>query len=315
MSTDGKALEELVSHIEKQMLPDGFTVKSNVREYTEDGTQLAEFDIVVSGKLGSTAISWLIECRDRPGSGPAPGSWIEQLAHRRQRFGFSRVTAVSTSGFSANAFDCAKSAHIELREVANLSPEGFRDWLFIESVTVLRFIFDLKHVTFVPSPEMSEQLRETLKTALSSVDGNLAFLRSAITGSKVRPADAFTHLASSVDSLKQGLTPQSPPRPVHLKACWPNDDYFVIDTQHGEVRIAEAYFDGEVRADVAHAPITTSREYRNVQTGETIAQVVSFDGEALPIGIELRYVPYKGIFVVAKGKETGQKPSPDSISE
>jgi hypothetical protein len=79
VSNDGKQLENLVALIEKLLLPKGFEVKPNTRVYNEDGVQIAEFDIEIRGKLGSTEIAWLIECRDRPGQGPAPGGWIEQL--------------------------------------------------------------------------------------------------------------------------------------------------------------------------------------------------------------------------------------------
>ena len=78
-------------------MPEGIRVTTNDKIYNDEGIQIAEFDIEVRGKLGSMDFSWLIECRDRPSSGPAPGSWIEQLLGRRTRFGFNKVTAVSTT--------------------------------------------------------------------------------------------------------------------------------------------------------------------------------------------------------------------------
>jgi hypothetical protein len=94
MSKDGKFLENLVRQIEELLLPNGFSVKANSRVFNDEGIQIAEFDIEIRGRLGSADISWLIECRDRPAGGPAPGSWIEQLVGRRDRFGFNKVTAV-----------------------------------------------------------------------------------------------------------------------------------------------------------------------------------------------------------------------------
>ena len=72
MIKDGKSLEALVRQIEELLLPTGFKVTSNERIYNDEGIQIAEFDVEVRGKLGTTDIAWLIECRDRPGSGPAP---------------------------------------------------------------------------------------------------------------------------------------------------------------------------------------------------------------------------------------------------
>ena len=107
MSGEGQHLENLVRQVEELLLPKGFSVAGNSRVYNDENVQIAEFDIEVRGRLGSTYISWLIECRDRPGSGPAPGSWIEQLVGRRDRFRFSKVTAVSTTGFALGAEEYA----------------------------------------------------------------------------------------------------------------------------------------------------------------------------------------------------------------
>src|ERR671918_3202396 len=100
MTNTGKSLEKLVKQIEELLLPKGFYIRSNERVYNDEGIQIAEFDIEITGMLGSTPIKWLIECRDRPAQGPAPGSWIEQLVGRRARFRIDKVTAVSTTGFS-----------------------------------------------------------------------------------------------------------------------------------------------------------------------------------------------------------------------
>ena len=125
---DGKYLEALVAFVEEQMLPEGFEVKTNQKIYNDDGVQIAEFDVEIRGRLGTTEIVWLIECRDRPRSGAAPGSWIEQLVGRRSRFGFNKVTAVSTTGFTDGARAFAKQQGIEARVVESLTPEAF-DWL------------------------------------------------------------------------------------------------------------------------------------------------------------------------------------------
>ena len=72
--------------------------------------------------------------QDGPTEGPAPASWIEQLKGRRSRFGFNKVTAVSTTGFSKAARDFAKREGIETREVKALTPEHFTDWLVMHTI-------------------------------------------------------------------------------------------------------------------------------------------------------------------------------------
>jgi Restriction endonuclease len=117
----GKELEQLVRDIERSLLPSGFEVSLNKSEFNTEGNQLAEFDIVISGRLGSSPVKWLIECRDRPSQGPAPGSWVEQLVARKARFNFDKVIAVSTTGFAAGISDYAESHGISLRTVQKMA--------------------------------------------------------------------------------------------------------------------------------------------------------------------------------------------------
>lgn len=119
MARDGKSLEELVAFVEQLHLPTGFTIKPRERVVV-DCVQIAELDILIEGPVGSTSFEWLIECRDRPSEGAQGGDWIEQLVGRRDRFRLDKVTAVSTTGFSAPAREYAKEKGIELREVRSL---------------------------------------------------------------------------------------------------------------------------------------------------------------------------------------------------
>ncbi len=116
----GKDLEQLVKAIEGHLLGNKFSVTVRERKFDDTGKQIAEFDIVVKGFLGSIEINWLFECRDRPSAGPAPAEWIEQLVGRRDRFNFDKVIAVSTTGFSQPAIDYAREKGILLRSVNSI---------------------------------------------------------------------------------------------------------------------------------------------------------------------------------------------------
>lgn len=126
MATDGKWLERLVASIEERALPAGFSVKVNDKIYNEQGVQMAEFDVQVTGRLGTQEVKLLIECRDR--KGPADANWIYSLKGRKDIHGFQKVTAVSTSGFTVPAIEYAKHADIELREVLTLTNDDI-NWL------------------------------------------------------------------------------------------------------------------------------------------------------------------------------------------
>jgi hypothetical protein len=124
MRNSGRQLEQLVKDIEQHLLPERFNVELNDRVFNEDGIQIAEFDIVITGRLGSSSVKWLIECRDRPSDGPAPGAWVEQLLGRKVRFNFDQVIAVSTTGFAEGAKEFADRAGIILRTVKKVDDIG-----------------------------------------------------------------------------------------------------------------------------------------------------------------------------------------------
>jgi hypothetical protein len=121
-AADGSELEQAVAEIERALLPEGFAVdqRTHVAD-SETGEIIAELDIMIKGPLGSSTVEWLVECRDRKSTGPAPASWIEQLKGRRDRFNLQRVFAVSTTGFSNPARALAKQFGIELRTVREIS--------------------------------------------------------------------------------------------------------------------------------------------------------------------------------------------------
>jgi len=188
MTSDGRQLEALVAFVEKTLLPQGFAVSTNERVFNDDGVQIAEFDVEIRGRVGSRNIAWLIECRDRPADGPAPGSWIEQLVGRRVRFGFNKITAVSTTGFPHGATEFAQAQGIELREVEALRPEAFTDWLAIGHFQHLEKLTTLQHASILVRPDEADDRKHALLDLISKTSADAAFLRSTKTGEYVAPA-------------------------------------------------------------------------------------------------------------------------------
>ncbi len=143
MTNTGKWLEQLVSSLERDYLPEGFDVETRNKIFNDDGVQIAEFDIIITGEVGSTPVKLLIECRDRPSEGPAPGSWIEQLHGRYVRFDFDKVVAVSTTGFSPGARQFVENRNIrillrEIRQLDEITEDEVMDWLILkEFINVL----------------------------------------------------------------------------------------------------------------------------------------------------------------------------------
>ena len=273
--TDGKQLEALVAFVEERMLPEGFSVNANERIYNDDGIQIAEFDVEIRGRLGTTDIAWLIECRDRPGSGPAPGSWIEQLVGRRSRFGFNKVTAVSTTGFAEGAREFATQRGIELRVVEALTPDAF-SWLGLSHMSFVEQRANLQSARLLVNESTTEESRAALERVVVAASGNDRILRSTASGNTHTMAEAFLG-AVEQQNLFDGIEPAAPERSVTLHVQYTNDhDHFVVVTEAGEVRIEVIVFHGTLSAVETLVPVNVATKYRNLETGETISQVATF---------------------------------------
>ena len=281
MKSDGKQLESLVAFVEENLVPDGFSVIKNERVYNDEGIQIAEFDIEIRGKVGSTDIAWLIECRDRPASGPAPGSWIEQLVGRRTRFGFNKVTAVSTTGFATGAAEFALAQGVEIREVKSLDPEEFSDWLYIRHIVQHERLTNLEHARMMIDDSEGEEQKNALENFLKNVDGNEKFLKSSSTGEFTSPALAFSGAASGTPGVFDDLEVNGDARPVRLKANYPDDDHFIIETEAGNIDIKSIIFTGSASLKCTEIPLFATSEYRKADTGEIVSQVATFEPQSI----------------------------------
>jgi hypothetical protein len=270
-------LEILVQQIEKYLLPQGFEVRLNRREIGSDGKPVAEFDIEITGKLGSGSINCLIECRDRPSDGPAPGSWIEQLVGRRDRFNFNRVTAVSTTGFSEGAAKFAREKGIELRSVNAIRPEDVTEWLALKHLTQVVRQSKLEHIEIFLSDSIDPALQGAVDGWKKLNQGKNPIFRSTETGQPSTAAQAFLGALSNAQQLFEQVEPNGSSKKVHLRVQYPNDaSHFVIDTDAGPVRIQEIVFHGELSVFREEIPVKSVTEYREYEHPDAIAQVAAF---------------------------------------
>lgn len=272
---DGKRLEALVAFVERTLLPEGFTVKANECVYNDEGIQIAEFDIEIRGRVGTTDIAWLIECRDRPQSGSAPGSWIEQLVGRHRRFGFNKVTAVSTTGFAAGAVEFAEREGIELREVKSLELDAFEDWLKIRTISQVERIASLLHAGFEAGAGQPK-----LATFLANHLGDLPFLANPKTNEVFSAAEAFVAAVQNTN-LFDGLQSGGPARKVLLDVLYPDGDRLVVETREGPVTIAKIMFRGELSIRETQIPLVGTAVYKQATTEEHISEVATFAPQTL----------------------------------
>lgn len=280
---DGKQLESVVTYIESLRLPPDWTIKANVRTYSA-GKPSSELDIVVEGGTDTKDFKWLIECRDRPSEGAAGVSWIEQLIGRRLRFNFSKVTAVSTTGFSAAALEEAERFGIDTRQVKELSPSEFEGWPDLVGMPHRTEHRCLQRVGFgfeslPPSLDMA-----VLNELLSGAPANLT-LTNLNTGEVITPCDVFAKVLSKQPELLTHLRPNGPAIPVQFNVTL-NEPY-VLSTPEGQLKVAMLRCAGSVILTEERMPLVFSGEYSQISTGETISRLRMFEPLAV-LGLSLQ---------------------------
>jgi hypothetical protein len=278
---DGKALEGLVAFVEKLSLPEGFIVELNKRIRGENDGVEVEFDVVISGSIGSAKMIWLIECRDRPSGGAAPVSWIEQLIGRRDRFQINKITAVSTRPFSKPARALAAAKGIDLRQVKSLSADEFRDWLTMPSYQHTTRVTDLKHASFLVPDDMPEAIGYAAGKRIVESPKE-PFLTSTSNGNKVSSNDAFLGVVE-LHNLFEGLAPNGPSKSVNLNVQYTNpSDRFVIHTELGPAPVESIQFQGELFIRETRVPLKSVFEYHDIDSNLPISQTATYESQ--PIG-------------------------------
>lgn len=297
MSNTGKQLEGLIEQIEKSLLPDNFSVKTNEKILNDEGVQIAEFDIEIEGRLGTTDIKWLIECRDRPSAGSAPGSWIEQLVGRRDRFGFNKVTAVSTTGFAEGAVDYARESGIELRTIKEITFEEISDWFSITHMTLFKQHSELSNAILIVNPDESEEKKIALDSKVKESNADTPILTSSSTGKTVSAANAFLALTSQHPEYFKGIKPNEDSRKARIKADYPNDNnHFFIETEKGNVRISKIIFEASLYIKTEKIPIEKIIRYARDEKGDEIASIIGFkfNIEKQELGLEFHKLAETG---------------------
>lgn len=288
--------------VEETLLPRGFRVSVNKKLYDDNGAQLAEFDIQVEGRLGSTEVRWLIECRDRPSDGPQGGDWIQQLAGRRGLFGFNKITAVSTSGFTHSARFAAEGLQVELREVTEQEPDLF-GWLKVQPMRVTNPHIHVRGFTLVVPRDTEPDMKAALEGLMGTRDNNETLFRATANGELMTCGEAFARALAFAPELIDGLTVDAPARPIQLAVEYTNEEnHLVLDTVAGPFRCRRITYEGDLSLVASSKEIAHSAQYRRSITGEVISDYVEFEPIRIrdqQYSVELHHLPETSEMVVA----------------
>jgi hypothetical protein len=272
---DGSRLEQLVAFVEEQYLGTGFTVETRKKVYDEAGNQLAELDVWILGPVGSTQFQWLISCRDRPSEGAAPPSWIRELRGTRDELRIDKVTAVSTTGFSAGARTAALEHGIELREVRELTPTEFKTWFHLkglEQVTPYAIVSDVR--IFIDEAEKGAL--DALQEVLNVANASTRLLVRSTDQEAVRGSDVFVDLAVQRGLFDEVEVDGSPAPTTVTEEYADGEDHFSVMTSAGSVRVRRIELDGHLAVTRSPIAMNSAVEYRKVETGSPISQTIVF---------------------------------------
>ena len=253
--TDGAWLENLVALIEGQTLPIGFKVQTRKPVFNDVGGQIAEFDIVISGQLGTSEVSWLIECRDRPSDGAAPGEWIEQLIGRRDRFHFHKVMAVSSTGFSPGAIETARDFGIDLRSMELLTYREVSRWLPLNAPMIIRKNhLNAVRIFAVASPRAGRgaggwHCRSDERIFVGRTSGNTVSL-TEIWGDVVKNNDLWKDIPEG-----------GPARTLTVRAEQYLPEKYAVLVDGETISISSIEFDSTLQAVVPKMPLVKAADY------------------------------------------------------
>jgi Restriction endonuclease len=267
---DGKKLEELVAEIEKLAARDGKTIEVNKRFYDDNGIQVAEFDIFIKyfSELGEHG--WLIECRDRPSQGSAPGSWIEQLIGRKMLHELDRVIAVSTMGFSPGAVHWANKGGIELRTVKEA--EQPENWL-CNVVTILNRSGDFSgcKVNLLNSLDKDVVSKVEMNIPSSADDITISFEKL---DTRLSPKELFQNLCfDDKNAIYKDVAPGKS-KPIHI-VCPPDiqtTGAMFIEFRDFKIPLENIELSGVARIQMQTVPFDQTKIYRGDDEQDFIGQ-------------------------------------------
>jgi len=299
---DGSKLEQLVAQIEGHFLPAGFEVASRTPVFNAEGVQIAEFDIVITGQIGTGRVSWLIECRDRPAGGPAPGEWIEQLVGRRTRFGFDKVMAVSSTGFSPSAVEAARAARIDLR-VKSLSSEDVLSWLPLNAPLFIRDgRYSAVRIFAGLKPDSSEASHKPL--GIIATDVKVLWRHTETDGDTLSIQELWQRLANK-DELWKDVKEGGAPIGVTINALEVLQEGYTLVGESGNLPVESIEFDATLQVVIPRMPLAEATEYSSAvsrpNSKEAFARVGTWKGPEDGIIKELTFIGF-----LKKDREAGR---------
>lgn len=262
----GRELERFVAFLEKVLGSDNVKIKSPDYLMGKLSESQREVDVSIRGKIGSSEIFVIAECRDRKDTEDV--RWIEQIATKRNEVGADKAIAVSSFGFTDGAIKMAKKLGIRLMILDEVDPQELRDWMQLEVMRSLTYWWNpLKTEFSIPPPPDSlvvgkKEFKSDDKVFRRKKDGTLVSLN-----------DIWA--AQNHEILCQGVTVNGDKVVRDFTWKWKNNDCFQWATSTGGVNITKMHILAEIWIVETRHPITST--YRYQEDGKPLVDSVRID--------------------------------------
>src|ERR1700722_9919006 len=172
--TKSRIFEELITRIEKALLPGEATVKSPDRILDKVTGIMREVDASIYYQYGSVSDLMTIECRDRKKVDDV--TWIEQLVTKQKDIGAARTIAVSAKGFSGPAIKKAAFHGIETRQIQDITEDEIKEWNSKFEITTFQVDIQFTKALAAFNPPMALEMSETIAEAMAKDQNNTPFI-------------------------------------------------------------------------------------------------------------------------------------------
>lgn len=250
MARKGRDLEKIISLLEGALQQSGIQLKSPDFLPDKDTGEPREVDISLRGRIGSSDILAIIECRDRDATQDV--TWIEQLICKRSSVNADKVLAVSSSKFSEPARIKAEKNNIELRILDEIDPAEVQDW-FVKFPFLLihRLKMDILRADFNPQNPDGNEINANALIFKRKIDNKSVSINDILQSIPIERMHQYVPLDGS--KIRHNLT-----------LNYPNEqDRFQVSTKSGYVDIESIQIDAIFWIKEEKVPPTSMKAYRN----------------------------------------------------
>jgi hypothetical protein len=261
MKRKGRDLEKVISLLEGALQQSGIQLKSPDFLPDKDTGMQREVDISLRGRIGSSDILAIIECRDRDATQDV--TWIEQVISKRSSVNADKVLAVSSSKFSEPARIKAEKNNIELRTLDEINPSDIQDW-FVKFPYVLihRLKPEIMRASFYPqNPDGNE------------IDAYAPIFKRKLDNKSVSLTDILSSIP--IEKIYQYIPLDGTKVLFKFTLNYPNEqDRFQMSTKLVDIDIESLKIDVFLSIEDEKVPPSSMKVYRNAD--KDIAKIQDF---------------------------------------